>query len=80
MPESIEIDLTALEQTLTTTLGTYDVKVSKIEREPIAFGLMALKLIFLLDENKGDTETLENACKKIEGVMNAEVTDMRRSF
>ena len=80
MPESIETDLTHLDQLLTAALAKHDIKVSKVEREPIAFGLMALKLIFLMDENKGDTETLENACKAVEGVMNAEVTDMRRSF
>ncbi len=80
MPEGVDVNLTDLEQVITKVLLTYDIKVSKVEKEPIAFGLMALKLIFLMDENKGDTETLENACKAIEGVMNAEVTDMRRSF
>ena len=80
MPENVEVDLKQLEEAITTTLAKHEIKVSKIDREPIAFGLLALNVIFLMDENKGDTETLEKACKEIKGVMNAEVTDMRRSF
>jgi len=80
MPESVEINLSDLEKEITHVLAQHDIKVSKIDREPIAFGLLALNVIFLMDENKGDTETLENACKSLKGVMNAEVTDMRRSF
>ena len=80
MPESVDTNLNELEKEITNTLAQHDIKVSKIEKEPIAFGLLALNVIFLMDENKGDTETLENACKSVKGVMSAEVTDMRRSF
>ncbi len=80
MPESVDVNLHALKSRLTEVLASHDITVSKIEEEPIAFGLVALHLIFLLDEDKGDTETIETWCKEVEGVMNAEVIDMRRSF
>ena len=41
---------------------------TKTEQEPIAFGLKALKIIFVMDEAKGSTDELESKIKEIEGV------------
>ena len=80
MPETVEVDLRGLEKQLKAKLATIQIEVVKVERENIAFGLMALKLIFLIDEDKGDTDKIEALCKEVPGVLNAEIVDMRRSF
>lgn len=51
----------------------------KVEQEPIAFGLKALKIIFVMDEAKGSTETLEDNISEVKGVQSVEVTDVRRA-
>jgi elongation factor 1-beta len=50
----------------------------KVEQEPIAFGLIAIKILFVLDEAKGGTEQLEEEITKIDGVQSVEVIDVRR--
>ena len=52
----------------------------KAEQEPIAFGLIALKLQFVMDESIGSTEKLEQKLAGIEGVSSAEVVDVRRAI
>lgn len=52
----------------------------KTQIEPIAFGLKALKVLFVMDESKGSTEALENKISEIEGVESVEVTDVRRAI
>lgn len=49
----------------------------KISEEPVAFGLVAVKCAFVIDESKGIDE-LEKSLNKIQGVNSAEVSDMRR--
>lgn len=46
---------------------------------PIAFGLKALDILFVMDESKGSTEELEKRIKHISGVESVEVTDVRRA-
>ena len=48
----------------------------KVEQEPIAFGLKALKITFVADESKGSTEALEQDIKTISGVNSVEVVDL----
>ncbi|MBN1792643.1 elongation factor 1-beta [Candidatus Woesearchaeota archaeon] len=50
----------------------------KVEREPIAFGLVAVMIKFVVDESKGGTDSLEEEINTIEGVNSVEVTDVRR--
>jgi elongation factor 1-beta len=53
---------------------------TKTEIEPIAFGLKALKIIFVADEKKGGTDNLEVEINKIPGVNSVEVIDVRRAI
>ena len=55
-------------------------KEFKTSIEPIAFGLKALNIIFVMDESKGSTEKLEEKIKLIDGVESVEVTDVRRAI
>ena len=55
-------------------------KEFKTEIQPIAFGLKALNILFVMDESKGSTEALENKISQIDGVESVEVTDVRRAI
>jgi elongation factor 1-beta len=80
MPKSPEVDLHKIEadakKKIIDFAGPGDIK---IEEEPIAFGLKALNIIFIMDEAKGSTEPIEDAVSDIEGVQSVEITDVRRA-
>ena len=52
----------------------------KFEEDPIGFGLNALKVTFVMDEEGGSTDKLEEDLKSIEGITSVEVIDMRRAL
>jgi len=81
MPESPEIDLNSLAEQIKSKITEYAGEGEiKTEEEPIAFGLKALKLTFVADEEKGSTDSLEEGIKNIEGVNSCEVVDVRRAI
>jgi elongation factor 1-beta len=81
MPESPEVDLDKIEIEAKTKIQDFSQNQElKTEQEPIAFGLKALKIIFVMDEDKGSTDPLEEDLKKIEGVNSAEAVDVRRAI
>lgn len=80
MPESPEVDLKELEVASNIEIKTFGGEVGKVVVEPIAFGLKAVKLLFVMDESIGSTEALENTISKIPGVQSVEVTDVRRTI
>ncbi len=80
MPESPDVDLSVVLESMKTKIEAFGATIGKSEEEPIAFGLKALRIIFVYDENKGATDDLEEECKTIEGVQNVEVVDVRRAF
>lgn len=80
MPESPELDLTKLEKEAIKKINNFAGKTEiKKEIEPVAFGLKAIKLTFVMDESKGSTESLENNIRNIKGVSSAEIVDVRRA-
>lgn len=81
MPLTTEVDLTILEAKVKGKIQEFCGETqTKTEIEPIAFGLKALKIIFVMDESKGSTEPLEKAIESIEDVNSIEVTDVRRAL
>lgn len=78
MPESPDVDLDSVSERATKLINEVG-EVGKQEIEPIAFGLKALKLLFVMDENKGSTDELEAKVAELEGVNSAEVIDVRRA-
>ena len=81
MPTSPEVDLSALLEKVKAEITTYSGEEQfKTEEEPVAFGLKALKIIFVMDESRGDTEPLEKKIAELEGVNSVEVTDVRRAL
>jgi elongation factor 1-beta len=81
MPVSPDSDFSRIEQESRGKIATYSGSDDmKVELEPIAFGLKAIKIAFAMDENKGATDPLEEDIKKIEGVNSVEAIDVRRAL
>ena len=81
MPESPNSDLGKIENEAKTKIIDFSQnKEVKAEQEPIAFGLNALKIMFVMDESKGSTDSLEDQIKTISGVNSVETVDVRRAI
>ena len=81
MPNDASIDLSNLESNAKKEIVNFcNSKEFKTSIEPIAFGLKALNIIFVMDESRGSTEKLEEKIKLIRGVESVEVTDVRRAI
>ena len=81
MPESPEVDLKKITDSALKHIkefaGAGDTKVTE---KPIAFGLKAVEIIFIMDEKLGSPESLEEDVRNIEGVQSVEITDVRRAI
>lgn len=81
MPDSPEADLDYIEKKVIKEIKEFSGETElKKEIEPIAFGLKALKIIFVSDENKSNLDELENNIKLINNVNSVEVVDVRRAI
>ncbi len=81
MPEDPEQDLDAIQSSVEQKIiGFAGETERRFAREPVAFGLIAIKVTFVYDEAKGDLEPLEDQIRTIEGVQNVEVFDLRRAI
>lgn len=72
MPEGTETDLEKIKEELL-KLGS-----KKVETEPVAFGLNAVRAYFVVPDAEGGTEALEKSVRGIEGVSEAEITEVNR--
>ena len=79
MPESPDVEFSAIEKQAREKITEFGVAVARVEHEPIAFGLKALKMMFTMDENIGSTEDMENDIATVAGVNSVQVTDVRRT-
>lgn len=79
MPSSPDINLEEIEKGARKILEEKEVKNPQFEKQPIAFGLNALIILFAWPEEK-ELEGLENDLKKIGDVKSAEVIDIRRAI
>ena len=81
MPESPDIDLENLSKKCIKEIMKFAGETEfKQEIELVAFGLKSIKLIFVMDENIGSTENLENDITNIEGISSVQVVDVRRAI
>jgi elongation factor 1-beta len=79
MSRSPAVKLEQLQEKATLEIKEFGGEVGKVNIEPIAFGLKALNLIFVMNEALGSTDALEENIQKIKGVQSVEVTDVRRA-
>jgi len=80
MPESPKTDLGQIKEKSKVKIREFGGEVGKVEEEPIAFGLKAVNIIFIIDEGKGSLDPLEETINKIDGVNSVEVSDVRRAI
>ena len=57
-----------------------ELKPERLEEEPIAFGLKALKFTKVIPDGSGEMEKLENSLDSIDGVDNVETLTVSRSL
>ena len=81
MPNGIDVDLSKIEIEAKNEIVHFcHSDEFRTTIQPIAFGLKALEIIFVMDEAKGSTEVLEQKVAAIHGVESVEVTDVRRAI
>lgn len=82
MPESPETDWDGIQNEVIGFIDEFtglDAE-KRISVEPIAFGLKALRIIFVMKEETGSTEPLEERIAALDGVHGVEVVDVRRAL
>ncbi len=80
MPESPSINLVELYSKIEPIIKDFSGEEQfRKEEEPVAFGLKALKITFVMDENKGSTEDMEKKISALEDVNSVDVVDVRRA-
>jgi len=81
MPESPEIDLTALTEACKVKVAEFGIQnFHSVKEEPVAFGLKALDFIFLVDEKNSNTDVLEEKVREVKGVQSTQILDVRRAI
>ena len=80
MPASPDENLSKIEEEAKKLIEKYGGKFHKTEIEPIAFGLNAVKIIFVVDESKGSTDALEEKISSMKSVASVEVVGVTRSL
>lgn len=80
MPSSPKEDLAKIENESKKLIEKFGGKHYKTEIEPVAFGLKAIKIIFVLDESKGSTDKLEEQISSLKGVNSVDIIGITRTF
>ena len=80
MPKSPDVDLEKVEAKVKEVLKEKKGTVHKVDKTPIAFGLVALNVSYIIteEEAEGGTDPIDEAIKEIEGVNDAETTDVTK--
>jgi elongation factor 1-beta len=80
MPDSPEVDLEKVKEEVAKVVREFAGEGdTKTEIEPVAFGLKALKYLFVMDEDLGSPDVVAEKLVGLEGIQSAEVTDVRRA-
>jgi len=81
MPKSPEVDLAKIEEMAKKEIEEFAGEGdTKSEQVPVAFGLKALNIIFVMDESKGSPDPVAEKITTLEGVNSAEIVDVRRAI
>jgi elongation factor 1-beta len=71
MPESPDVDREAIKAKIQEKIPS----VQEIREEPIGFGLVALKVVVVVPDSEGQTDTVEATLREIPGVERAEIVE-----
>ena len=77
MPQSPEIDLDDLQERLENALPE-GAKISRVDREDVAFGLIAMFPTVLIPDEAGGTDAVEDAFADVDGVESVSVDEVGR--
>ncbi|GAA0655214.1 elongation factor 1-beta [Salarchaeum japonicum] len=77
MPQSPEVDLDALTERLEDALPE-GAKISRTDREDVAFGLIALFPTVIIPDEAGGTEAVEDAFRNVDDVESVDVDEVGR--
>ena len=77
LPAEADSDLEEVVRRLKSTTPN-GIQMMAHAKEPIAFGLVSLKVMFIVDDGEGGTEIVEEKLAQISGVSSVEVLDVRR--
>ena len=79
LPTDIEIKLDGIVDKLKSSLQD-GIQIKNSAKEPIAFGLNALIVDFLLEDKEGQMDKLETMVKDTEGVSEIEIMNLSRQL
>jgi elongation factor 1-beta len=77
MPEGPEEDIDALQDRLENALPE-GAKISRVDREDVAFGLVALFPTVVIPDEAGGTDAVEDAFGNVDGVESVDVDEVGR--
>jgi elongation factor 1-beta len=77
MPQSPDIDLDALQERLESALPE-GAKISRVDRDDVAFGLVALLPTVIVPDGAGGSDAVEEAFSEVEGVESVAVEEVGR--
>lgn len=80
MASSPDVDLEELVEKINPILEKHGIEYGKHSTEPVAFGLKALILHVLSNDDIGTPEELENELESLEEIENVQVTQMQRAL
>ncbi len=75
MPESPDVDMDSLSERVSNIESG---RLNKVEREPIAFGLVALLAAYVVEDSEGTADNLENAIRELDDVQSTEIIEVTR--
>lgn len=74
MPQSVEEDIVQIKESIE-NLRLGDIRLKEIKIESMAFGLRALKALYIMPDH-GGTDRIEEAIKAIKGVAEVETGEI----
>jgi elongation factor 1-beta len=77
MPEDISTDLVGLEKAIASALPQ-GARLSKAEARPFAFGMKALHVSIIVQDEEGNNDKVEQVLQSVPGAQGAELLDMGR--